>query len=460
MASDISKGDGWKWPVITTEFVLLNLFVILVRVALGLGELDKTLLAWNVSYAIALLFCPPVMFRRSVRSEQIATSALKISFWVIFIFYTLLILLRISRMHFYYYIIFAICVFLIILSLRLLWRSVIRRRRFSGNDNVRAVFVGSGVSMNALYYDMTDDASTGYQVVGYFAEKPSALFEDKLPLLGNTQNVTRWLEQNEVNYLFCNLPSKYSDEIRDIINYCENHLIHFYSVPNVRNYIYHTMRVQLIGSSIVLALRNEPMSELQARFVKRAFDIVFSLLVIVLVMWWLTPIVALITAITMPGPLFFKQKRNGLNNKEFNCLKFRTMVVNNDADRVQATKDDERITKWGAFMRKTNIDEFPQFFNVLRGDMSVVGPRPHMLRHNEEYRMLIDKYMVRFYSRPGITGWAQVTGSRGETKTVSDMEERILKDIWYIENWTFMLDVRIIVLTIFNMLGGEKGNAY
>ncbi len=461
MINDITQGDNsWKWPVIVTELVLLNAFVVIVWALLGLHDLDKTLLAWNMSYAFSILFFPPVVFRRSVRSEQIATSVLKISFCIIFIFYTLLIQMRISRMRYYYYIIFAVCVFLIILFLRLMWRWLIRRWRFSGNDIMKAVFVGSGVNMNALYNDMTDDTSMGYNVVGYFGSGPSELFQGKIPYLGGVGEITTWLEHNQVNYLFCNLPEEYNDTVRDIVNYCENHLVHFYSVPNVRNSSFHSVNVQVIGSTIVIALRNEPMRTHQARFLKRTFDIVFSLCVIVVIMWWLIPVVWIVTAVTMPGPLFFKQKRNGFNGKEFNCLKFRTMVVNNDADKVQATKNDERITKWGAFMRKTNLDEFPQFFNVLTGDMSVVGPRPHMLRHNEEYRLLIDKYMVRFYSRPGITGWAQVTGSRGETKTLGDMEQRIIKDIWYIENWTFMLDIRIIVQTVINMFGGEKGNAY
>jgi lipopolysaccharide/colanic/teichoic acid biosynthesis glycosyltransferase len=136
------------------------------------------------------------------------------------------------------------------------------------------------------------------------------------------------------------------------------------------------------------------------------------------------------------------------------------MKVNDDADKIQATLNDPRKTKWGNIMRKTNIDELPQFINVLRGDMSIVGPRPHMVLHTEEYGNKIDKYMVRHYAKPGITGWAQVTGSRGETKELRDMEERIRKDIWYVENWTFMLDIRIIYLTIRNMFGGEKGNAY
>ena len=162
----------------------------------------------------------------------------------------------------------------------------------------------------------------------------------------------------------------------------------------------------------------------------------------------------------MPGPVFFRQKRNGINGDEFTCLKFRSMRVNADADKVQATKDDPRKTKWGNIMRKTNIDELPQFINVLLGDMSIVGPRPHMVKHTEEYGALVDKYMVRHYTKPGITGWAQVTGSRGETSELWMMEERIKKDIWYVENWSLLLDLKIIIKTITNVFGGEKGNAY
>ena len=136
------------------------------------------------------------------------------------------------------------------------------------------------------------------------------------------------------------------------------------------------------------------------------------------------------------------------------------MRVNADADKVQATKNDPRKTKWGNIMRKTNIDELPQFINVLLGDMSIVGPRPHMVKHTEEYGALVDKYMVRHYTKPGITGWAQVTGSRGETSELWMMEERIKKDIWYVENWSLLLDIKIILKTITNALGGEKGNAY
>ena len=157
--------------------------------------------------------------------------------------------------------------------------------------------------------------------------------------------------------------------------------------------------------------------------------------------------------ITSSGPIFFRQKRNGLNNKEFWCYKFRSMKV---SDTLQATLNDPRKTKFGDFMRRTNIDELPQFINVLLGDMSIVGPRPHMLKHTEEYSKIINKYMVRHFIKPGITGWAQVTGFRGETRELEDMEGRVKADIWYMEHWSFLLDLYIMYKTVANVLHKDK----
>ena len=158
----------------------------------------------------------------------------------------------------------------------------------------------------------------------------------------------------------------------------------------------------------------------------------------------------------MPGPLFFKQKRTGYDGKAFYCYKFRSMKINKEADTLQAVKDDPRVTKWGRFIRHTNIDELPQFINVLKGDMSLVGPRPHMLAHTDYYSSLISDYMIRHYVKPGITGWAQTHGERGETKTVDDMKRRVKRDIWYIEHWSFWLDIQIICKTVTDMACGDK----
>jgi len=193
--------------------------------------------------------------------------------------------------------------------------------------------------------------------------------------------------------------------------------------------------------------------------VKRIFDILFSLLAFVLVLSWLYPILAILIKLESRGPVIFKQLRSGRNNKSFWCYKFRSMRLNYEADKIQARKDDDRITILGRFLRKTSIDEFPQFFNVLKGDMSVVGPRPHMLQHTEQYRQIVANFKMRHYMKPGITGWAQVNGYRGETSTPDSMEKRVQHDIWYLYNWNAALDIKIVFLTAYSVFIGDK-NAY
>ena len=192
---------------------------------------------------------------------------------------------------------------------------------------------------------------------------------------------------------------------------------------------------------------------------KRLFDISFSLFVLIFICSWLFPLLAIAIKLSSPGPIFFIQKRSGRNNAEFDCYKFRSMSVNKDSDKVQAIKNDTRITLIGKFLRKSNLDELPQFFNVLIGNMSVVGPRPHMLQHTADYSAIIDKFMVRHLIKPGITGWAQVNGFRGATSHPRYMMKRVRYDLWYIENWTFLLDIQIIFMTVYSMIKGDK-NAF
>ncbi|MFD2162893.1 undecaprenyl-phosphate glucose phosphotransferase [Paradesertivirga mongoliensis] len=214
-------------------------------------------------------------------------------------------------------------------------------------------------------------------------------------------------------------------------------------------------RIDHMGGFPVLCLRNEPLEDMENRVKKRFLDIVISSLVILFIFSWLYLILALIIKLQSPGPILFKQLRSGRDNKPFYCYKFRSMRINDDSDINQATRNDDRITPIGKFMRRTSLDEFPQFFNVLFGDMSLIGPRPHMLSHTGQYRAIIDKYMVRHLVKPGISGWAQVNGFRGETNEQWLMEQRVEHDIWYMENWSAMLDIRIIFLTIINIFRGE-----
>ena len=191
-------------------------------------------------------------------------------------------------------------------------------------------------------------------------------------------------------------------------------------------------------------------------WLKRGFDIVFSLCFLCFVFPFVLLVVFIVTQCSMPGKLFFVQKRTGLNGRTFKCYKFRSMRENEHSDVLQATKGDSRITRWGKIMRKTSLDETPQFINVLLGDMSVVGPRPHMLRHTEEYTALIDGYMLRHEVKPGVTGWSQIKGFRGEIKQLKDMENRLKSDLWYIRNWHFLLDLYIILKTVTICFGNDK----
>lgn len=208
------------------------------------------------------------------------------------------------------------------------------------------------------------------------------------------------------------------------------------------------MYVERMGKTVDYFSCGSPLDCLGNRLLKRAFDFVCSLVFLCTLFPVLVIIVAIMTESTMPGKLFFIQKRTGWRGRTFRCIKFRTMRASADADTRQATRTDARITKWGHIMRKTNLDEMPQFLNVLMGDMSIVGPRPHMVKHTEEYSRQIDEYMVRHCIKPGITGWSQVNGFRGETPRLADMKNRVKYDIWYIKNWKFTLDLYIIWKTV------------
>lgn len=402
-----------------------------------------------------------ILHHRKVRAYQIFTNvAINIFFMSIISGTILLSSGRVFSSYIKEFVFFCTASFFFIFLNRLIIRNIIKYIRSLGRNLKYCVIVGDSSNCIELYNELTNEITSGYRVRGYFAESPSEKYPSECKYLGTPENTIPWLKENTyINNLYCALPSAKYNQILPIINYCENHLIHFFSLPNLHNYLHNKVYLQFVGNVPVLSLRNTPLNKLQNRFVKRSFDILFSIIFLCTLFPIVLIIVSVITKITMPGPIFFKQKRNGLNDKEFYCYKFRSMKVNADADKVQATKDDPRKTKWGNIMRKTNIDELPQFINVLKGEMSVVGPRPHMLKHTQEYSKLIDKYMVRHFVKPGITGWSQVTGFRGETKELKDMEGRIRGDIWYIEHWSFSLDIYIIYKTVANIIHGEK-NAY
>jgi exopolysaccharide biosynthesis polyprenyl glycosylphosphotransferase len=258
-----------------------------------------------------------------------------------------------------------------------------------------------------------------------------------------------------VEEVFVSIDTTRMGEMTDLIKEGEKQCVRLKFVPDL-SALETNFRFDRMGDFTVLCARTEPLENIENRFKKRLFDIVISLGVIVFILSWLYPILAIIIKLQSPGPVLFKQLRSGRDNKPFWCYKFRSMRINSESDKRQASIGDDRITPIGRFMRRTNLDEFPQFINALFGYMSVIGPRPHMLSHTEQYRKIIDKYMVRHFLKPGISGLAQVNGYRGETKDTGLMEKRVEHDIWYMENWSLMLDLRIVFLTIINTLKGEE----
>lgn len=325
-------------------------------------------------------------------------------------------------------------------------------------EYTKVVIVGAGPVGVELLKIMESKVSMGYRVVGFFDDKP-ALQADDVYLLGRVNECINYVKAHGIKEIYCALPDRALDKINKLMREADREMIRFKLVPDVRDYFKKNVNVKMLGHFPVISPRTEPLENMNNKVFKRLFDICFSLFVLVFLMSWLVPVLAILIKLGSKGPVFFKQLRSGKDNDPFWCWKFRSMRLNSDSDSKQARKDDSRITPLGAFMRKTSLDELPQFFNVLLGDMSVVGPRPHMIQHTTEYSELIDEFMVRHLVLPGITGWAQVSGYRGETVEEGSMEARVAADIWYLENWSMFLDLKIAFLTVWQVLGGHK-NAY
>ena len=279
------------------------------------------------------------------------------------------------------------------------------------------------------------------------------------PIVSEIRNTIHVSKQLNVTEIYSTISPEQNEEVYDLMEQAEKECVHFKFIPDFSYFIKKPVFVEYFKDMPVLSLRNEPLEDVGNRFIKRVFDIAVSSFVIVFILTWLIPLVGLSILLESPGPIFFIQTRTGKNNKQFSCLKFRSMRNNSDSDIKSAKKGDSRITRIGSFLRRTNLDEFAQFINVFRGEMSLVGPRPHMVKHTEDFSHMVNDYMVRQLLKPGITGWAQTHGYRGEIKNHIDIMNRVQYDIWYLENWSLWLDVKIIFLTVYNVFRGEK-NAY
>lgn len=338
---------------------------------------------------------------------------------------------------------------LTVLALKLSIYFFLRKYRvFYGGNFRNVIIVGHGKDVEQLAEFFNDNPDYGYKLAKVFPMEG-----DKKAKI---QESCEFVVKEKIDEIYCSLSNLSNSQVDHFIDFADNNLKILKFLPDNNELFSRNLKLDYYGYIPILSLRDIPLDDVINQSIKRIFDIAFSFLIILGLLSWLTPLLALLIKFESKGPVFFRQKRNGLNYREFNCFKFRSMNLNEIADLEQVSKNDPRITRVGKFIRKTSIDELPQFFNVLLGDMSVVGPRPHMVSHTEMYAKKVDKFMVRHFIKPGITGLAQTNGYRGEVETDKDIINRVKYDIFYVENWSLLLDVKIVFMTLYNALRGEE----
>lgn len=345
-----------------------------------------------------------------------------------------------------------IYLFSFLIAFKLLFIYALKKYRIGGGNFRDVIILGGNQSIETLtnLFDLRNDL--GYRFKGYFSDKTSG----REKYLGKIEDSYNYIIENQIDEVFCSISELSKKEIKKVIDFGEINNVVVKLIPNSEGVFSKGLVLDYYDYIPILSLKKLPFDNPVIKYSKRIFDIIFSLFIIVFVLSWISIILFFIIKIETKGPLIFKQLRDGLNGKQFECYKFRSMGVNKDADKLQATKEDVRVTRVGKFIRKTSIDELPQFINVLKGEMSVVGPRPHMTSQSKKYAKVVDKYFVRNLVKPGVTGLSQVRGYRGEIEEVADMENRVRLDIFYINNWSFFLDIKIIVQTLFNAIKGEE----
>ena len=348
-----------------------------------------------------------------------------------------------------------VCPSLLILF-RLLVRSFLNFQRASGRNTRTVAIAGAGTLALALADSIDQSPSMGLIVTGFYDDK-STESGMKTPIVGDLNQLRQNARAGLFDAIYIALPMRAEKQIKSLIHDLGNCSTTVYYVPDIFTFDLMNSRIRDVAGIPTISVYDSPLDGLASLF-KRGQDVLLSLLALSVIALPML-LLAIIIKLDSRGPALFKQRRYGLSGEEFSIWKFRSMTTQDNGEVIsQATKDDARVTRIGNFIRKTSLDELPQFLNVLQGTMSIVGPRPHAIAHNEHYRHEINDYMLRHIVKPGITGWAQVNGWRGETDTPEKMEKRIEFDLHYIRNWSMLFDIKIIFLTIFK--GFINRNAY
>jgi putative colanic acid biosynthesis UDP-glucose lipid carrier transferase len=341
---------------------------------------------------------------------------------------------------------------------RFLYLSIKKYFRKQSNLLSKVMIIGYNDTARKLE-NYFEEEGLNMRLVGFVENSENVSELTHHPIFPDITKTIKVAEDLDVQEIFSTISPEQNHYIYQLMKDAEMKCIRFKVVPDLSVFFTKPVLIDYIRDLPVLSFRSEPLEDIGNRVKKRILDIVVSALVVIFILSWLFPLLGLLIYLESPGPILFKQIRTGKNNKPFYCYKFRSMRINKDADSKQATKNDSRVTRIGRFIRKTSLDEFPQFLNVLKGEMSLVGPRPHMVKHTNDFSKMVDHYMIRQFLKPGITGWAQVNGYRGEIFNDEQIIMRVRNDLWYLENWTIWLDIRILFLTVYNVMKGEK-NAY
>ncbi len=315
-----------------------------------------------------------------------------------------------------------------------------------GGNKRNVVLIGESKNTKLLQDFFNNNPAYGYNVLSRFPNGNQNLLIDELCKLSSKRNL---------NEIYISLKELSNDNLTSLTKFAHDNFLIIKFIPDFNLVFKRKLQYQYYGITPILSFKEIALDDFTNKFFKRSFDVVLSILIFIVVLSWLTPLLALLIKLESKGPVFYKHSRNGLGYRPFNCYKFRSMKWRDFKDINQVSKNDSRVTRIGRFLRRTSLDELPQFYNVLLGEMSVVGPRPHMPKYNENYMARVERFMVRHLIKPGITGLAQISGYRGEVEKDSDIINRVRYDIFYMENWSLLMDIRIIAKTIVQIIKGD-----
>ncbi len=440
------KYSGFIYPIsLMADLFVINIFAYLLPILFQYPILFHSYItiAWLI-ISLKNRFYEVHRYTKEVHILKKLFTQFVIFFLVLFAFIGFFKQPNISRLNLAIYF---ISVFTAILAIKILNYYLLKQYRKQVKGSLRdVVVIGKNRKTDQLIKMFKDHSEYGYNLIKQFnPDKPEFTIADCL----------EFIKQYNIDEIYCSINELNNSEISEFVDYAENNVIKLKFIPDNKEIFTKNLKLDFYEYFPILSLREIPLDDPFNRFYKRSFDIVFSLFVCVFLLVWLFPIIGLLIKLDSRGPIYFRQNRPGFKEQGFPCYKFRTMKLNESTEQ-SASRNDPRITKLGSFLRRTSIDELPQFVNVLLGDMSVVGPRPHLWKQNEDYGTTVEKYMLRHFVNPGITGLAQSKGFRGGIETKEDIKNRIRYDVFYIENWSFFLDMKIILQTILNVFRGEE----